>query len=402
MLSKLNKMKLLLQTLFFLFTLNSFSQKQLNIIFFVNDSKTSSTELNSFSNMVYLNNSDVKLANYTIYHFTTNKERDTTWSNNKKNVSYRVIQTDCDFSICSSLNTLVPDKKTQKNKFYNCQNLLKCDFNKWNISNVNTLTSRSESLLLEKIKEEVSLNKIDKTNTTIFFYLGNENIIDAKPEITFDKEQIDLKSGQTIQLNPSYSKNIKKVVWSPNESINCLDCKFPSIKPSKNAVYTVTASDSLNCHTISKNITINVVSDCDCNSGNMKPINDVFGKISIPKYKNDIQLADWQIISNLGGFVYDILFTSNCSEQYKLVLKDKADVIVWEGNFSKAQVDKRGNTELHELYPEYLVFRLNLNRISNLLHNSDNYFEINIYSIDNNGLSCLSYKSPKLIFTKCF
>ena len=126
-------MKLIIQSVFILISLNTFSQKQLNIVFFVNDSKTSSSELNSFSNMVYLNNADVKLANYTIYHFTSKKERDTTWSNKKKNASYKVIQTDCDFSICSSLNTLVPDKKTQKNKFYNCQNLLKCDFNKWNM-----------------------------------------------------------------------------------------------------------------------------------------------------------------------------------------------------------------------------------------------------------------------------
>ncbi len=395
-------MKILLNVILILIPFSFISQKQINIIFFVNDSKTTSTELFSFSNMVFLNNKDVKINNFNIYHFTSNKERDTTLINKKKKVIYKVLPTDCDFSICSSLNTLVPDKKTQKNKFYNCQNLLKCDINKWGISNVNNLSSRSESLLLEKIKEEVALNSIDKTNTTIFFYLANENNLESKPEVTFEKEQIELKSGQSIQLNPIYSKNIKKVIWTPNESISCTDCKLPTINPTKNIVYTVTASDSLNCHTVSKNISINVVNDCDCNSGNMKPINDVFGKLSIPKYKSDIQLADWQIISNLGGFVFDILFTSNCSEKYRMVLTDKDDLIVWEENYSKAEVDKRGNTELHQLYPDYLVFRLNLNRMSNLLHNSDNYFKINIYNIDNNGLSCLSYKSPKLIFTKCF
>jgi len=90
------------------------SQKQINVVFFVNDSKTSSTELYSFSNMVFLNNKEVKINNFNIYHFTSNKERDTIWANNKKQVYYRVFQTDCEFSICASLNTLIPDKKHKK------------------------------------------------------------------------------------------------------------------------------------------------------------------------------------------------------------------------------------------------------------------------------------------------
>lgn len=395
-------MKLIIQAVFILISLSTFSQKQLNIVFFVNDSKTNSSELNSFSNMVYLNNGDVKLANYTIYHFTSKKERDTTWTNKKKNASYKVIQTDCDFSICSSLNTLVPDKKTQKNKFYNCQNLLQCNFNKWNISNVNTLTSRSESLLLEKIKEEVSLNKIDKTNTTIFFYLGNDMAIEGKPEIKFEKETISVKSGESVQLNPVFSKNIKNVVWTPNENISCLDCKTPTVNPSKNTVYMVSASDSMNCYNVSKNITVNVINDCDCNSGSMKPINDVFGILSIPKYKDDIQIADWQIISNQsGGFVFDVLFTSNCANRYKLTIEDKDGNVVWEDYFNKDQVDKRARAELHEKYPDYLVFRLTLKSLSKLFEGAESFFIINLTSIDESYVSCQPYKSPKLIFTKC-
>jgi hypothetical protein len=402
MLSKLNKMKILLNVILILIPFSFISQKQINIIFFVNDSKTTSSELYSFSNMVFLNNKDVKINNFNIYHFTYNKERDTTLTNKKKKVIYKVLPTDCDFSICSSLNTLVPDKKTQKNKFYNCQNSLKCDINKWGISNVNSLSSRSESLLLEKIKEEVALNSIDKTNTTIFFYLTNENNLESKPEVTFEKEQIELKSGQSIQLNPIYSKNIKKVIWTPNESISCIDCKLPSINPTKNIVYTVTASDSLNCHTVSKNISINVVNDCDCNSGNMKPINDVFGKLSIPKYKNDIEIADWQIISNQsGGFVFDVLFTSNCAQQYKLTIEDKNGSVIWEDTFTKEQVDRRARTELHDKYPEYLVFRLTLKSLSKQFEDAENYFKINLFSLDESGVSCQPYKSPKLIFTKC-
>jgi hypothetical protein len=264
------------------------------------------------------------------------------------------------------------------------------------------LSSRSESLLLEKIKEEVALNSIDKTNTTIFFYLANENNLESKPEVTFEKEQIELKSGQSIQLNPTYSKNIKKVIWTPNESISCIDCKLPTINPTKNTVYTVTASDSLNCHTVSKNISINVVNDCDCNSGNMKPINDVFGKLSIPKYKNDIEIADWQIISNQsGGFVFDVLFTSNCAQQYKLTIEDKNGSVIWEDTFTKEQVDKRAQTELHDKYPEYLVFRLTLKPLSKQFEDAENYFKINLFSLDESGTSCQPYKSPKLIFTKC-
>jgi hypothetical protein len=388
---------LLVTNCFFLF-----SQKQLNIVFFVNDSKTSSSELNSFSNMVYLNNGDVKLANYTIYHFTSKKERDTTWTNKKKNASYKVIQTDCDFSICSSLNTLVPDKKTQKNKFYNCQNLLKCDFNKWNISNVNTLTSRSESLLLEKIKEEVSLNKIDKTNTTIFFYLGNDMATDSKPEIKFEKETISVKSGESVQLNPVFSKNIKNVVWTPNENISCIDCKTPTVNPSKNAVYTVSASDSMNCHNVSKSITVNVINDCDCNSGSMKPINDVFGKLTVSKYKNDIDIAEWQIISNQSSYNFDLLMTPNCSNEFNLSIEDNNGRVIWDTTYLRSDIDQSADTDFHRIYGEkYFVFRLPLYPKRSIINDPEKFFIIKINSIDENQLACKTYISPKVIFTKC-
>ena len=158
----------------------------------------------------------------------------------------------------------------------------------------------------------------------------------------------------------------------------------------------------MNCHNVSKSITVNVINDCDCNSGSVKPINDVFGKLSIPKYKNDIEIADWQIISNQsGGFVFDVLFTPNCANRYKLTIEDKDGNVVREDYFSKDQVDKRARAELHEKYPDYLVFRLTLKSLSKLFEGAESYFIINLTSIDESNVSCQPYKSPKLIFTKC-
>lgn len=382
------------------FSVILFGQSKINVYFFVNDSNLSSIDIKKSVQLIYLDNS-IKIDNFIIYHYTNKKEENTKWTNKKKVVDYKPTSIDCDFSICNSLNLMISSNKTEKNKLFTFKSNLSCETNKWNIETIN-LSNSSDGNVIDKIKEEIVINKDLKKNTSLFFYFsGNENF--EKLNVKLDKDIFEIKKNDSLQINPVFSNNVAKIEWSPKDGLSCSNCPNPKISPIKNTSYTISVTDSANCKSINKSIIVNVKNNCDCLSGSLLPVNDIFGKISISKYKNDSELSDWKLLSNQSGaFVFDLITTSNCGSKYNVELyKSSNKIKIWEMEYDRSDVDFRAENDYHLKYPKNFVFRLSFNQIKSKLEDPKETFVLKITSYDDKSESCSTYISPTLTFAKC-
>jgi gliding motility-associated-like protein len=66
-----------------------------------------------------------------------------------------------------------------------------------------------------------------------------------------------LKLGDSIQLTPITNFVVKNMVWSPKNYLSCTTCKSPWSKPFHTVIYTVKATDSLDCM-VSQQLTLTV------------------------------------------------------------------------------------------------------------------------------------------------
>jgi hypothetical protein len=386
----------------FIISINLYSQAKINVYFFVNDSNLSSVDLKKSAQLIYLDNS-IKIDNFSIYHFTNKTEENTKWTNKKKIVEYKPTSVDCDFSICNSLNIMISSNKTEKNKLFTFKSNLSCETNKWNIETVN-LSNSNDGNVIDKIKEEIAINKEIKKNTSLFFYFsGNEN--HEKLNVNLEKDIFEIKKNDSLQINPIFSSNVAKIEWSPIDGLSCSNCPKPKISPTKNTIYTISVSDSAKCKTLSKNFTVNVKSNCDCKSGTLKPLKDVLDLESISKYIKEppSNLSEWKILSNVSGsFVFDFMTSSNCGLKFNVEIYKSSNMMkIWELPYDRSDVDKSADTELHKKFSNNFVFRLPLNKVKSILEDPSETFILKIKSIDETFESCGIYSSPTLTFVKC-
>lgn len=350
--------------------------------------------------LIYLKNK-VNVERFTILHFTNRREDDEVWKNKNKQVNYKSSLIDCKFTVCNTISTLITAYKSEKNKFFICNSPLSCDISHWDVESA-MLTGSSESKILDKIEEEVAINKSVKKDVSLFFYLA-QGRLELDPNVSFLDDSIILKQGESLTLMPMYSNDVSKVEWTPKVDLSCNDCRTPIARPNRSIDYTVVVADSLNCKSNSKTVHVEVAGNCLCGNSSFKPVTDVFGMMSIPKYSNDVddQIADWQIASNQsGGYVFDFVCKPNCSLKFKVRIEDNAGNKVWEDYFDRSEVDASSRNDYHQLCQECFVFRLNLSNYKKIASNDKNY-TVYIYSYDDKNQECAPYRSPRIIFSKC-
>lgn len=400
-------MRRIIAFLFFVIGANELTANgKINVVLLINDSKATSTEIHKSVDVIYLQ-SKFNIDQFTVFHFSHKTLSSTNWSNKKKNVDYRPILVDCNFQICEQLNTLISASRSEKTKFFDCNSSLQCEAKNWGVE-YSTLSNNNESTILDKLKEEVTINKSIKKNITLFFYILGEQFI-VNPTVAFERgDTLEVNSGEATSLNPIYSKDVKKISWSPAKGLSCFDCKYPTLQLSDNNTYTVSVTDSLHCKTQNKLLTVIVKNKCLCSNSTMKAVSDVFGQLPISKYESDIdaEIADWQIASNQsGGFVFDLICTPNCASRFKVKIENKDRNKVWEDAYTRSQVDKRARNDYHQEYPDYLVFRLDLTKIARKagqgIRDPNDHFYISILSYDDNNQECAPYESQRIIFSKC-
>lgn len=400
-------MRRFLAFLFCIACFNEITAKgKVNVILLVNDSKATPTDIRNSTNIIYLQNK-IGIDQFTVFHFSNKSLSGTNWTSKKKSVDYKPILAGCNFSICDQMNTLISASRSEKTKLFDCNSSLPCDASKWYIE-LGILSNSNESTILEKIKEEITINKNLKKNLTLFFYILGEQVT-VNPTISFEKgDTIEVNSGEATILNPLYSKDVKKVEWKPSQGLNCSDCKSPTLQVSENISYTISVTDSLHCKTQNKLLTVIVKNKCLCSNNSLKAVSDVFGQLPISKYEGDIdaEIADWQIASNQsGGFVFDLICNPNCASRFKVKIENKERTKVWEETYTRNQVDKRARNDYHQDYPDYFVFRLDLSKLARKsgqgIRDPNDHFFISILSYDDNNQECVPYESQRIIFSKC-
>jgi len=393
-----------LNIIIFLIPFALLSQMENNFYLIINDSKMTSSDIKSMMNLIYLE-SDIKLNQFKVIHYTNKLENTENWVNKKKIVEYKPTKTGCDFNACESISAIISLVKTERTKFYMCEKQLKCDFQSFGIES-SLLPNKNESTLINKIKEEITLNKSSKKKLTIFFYIEN-NQINYKPQINFESENIQIKDSESYTLNPQITGNVANYNWVPSDGLSCSDCKNPVVRIDNNKTYTLTVSDSMGCSSISKTINVTVEKSCLCDK-DLQKTEILLGKLPIKKYKKrdpkKTAIWEWGIISNQsGGYVFDLVCKSVCAKKYKVVVRKSNGSPIYEDFYTIEEVDKRSRNDYHEKYPENFVFRLDLAELSDFLNDEEEYFTIEILSIDDSNLECFDkkYTSPKVRLTKC-
>ena len=372
------------------------SQVENNVCFFINGSELKSQDVRRMMNLIYLEN-DIKLNSIQVIHFTKENELRTDWILKKKKVEYKPSKVDCDFNICQSIASIYSYVRTTNNTFYNCQSKKICDLNDNDLI-VQNLNSKSESIIIETLRNEINKNKIKKVKQTIFFYI-EESGDKADLDIVFNSSVFNFKEGESNQISLSIIGSPTSITWEPKEGLSCYDCAQPSFVGNSNMNYRLLLEDSLNCIKTSKSITINYTKSCLCDS-EIKMTSILFEKAD-SKYYNPSADPDsdweWQIISNQsGGHMFDLFCSLNCTKKFKVIIRDP------KGKQLKVQnIDLYDENDLEDR--NFEIIRLDLGSIARFFEDPRFYSIVEIIPIDGNNLECTSksYVSPKIRFTKC-
>lgn len=401
--------------LVFLVLLSLLSKGQVSVVVFVNDYKKEASDLRKMANSIYLE-SKIKVNSFKIIHFSPFLGNSDTWINKKKKVDYQSIARNCDDDFCSIVQNKIDDLKSGKNKIYTGASL-RCDYlaGKYSIASLSSGSGNDEyQTIIDKILEEIELNRRQKFNLTLFFYIERGETF-TNPTITFPRREIDLNKGDLYQLNPIYDINVHKVTWHPTEGISCIDCRTPILKPERNSKYYATVVDTIHCKTYTDSIEVKV-KKCLCGDQYLKPVTDLFAEVNSNDSKYERRpgdFVDWIIRGNRGiANSFDILCHPNCANKYKVVVKNsKSGTELWSKEFEKSMLVQSVNylNVYHDKYPNDLVFRLNfseyesggkLSLMARAIKDAENTFRIFIFSIDDDNKVCDNpYESPRVIFT---
>ena len=388
-----------------LLSFRAFGQNETKCYFIFQSSKLKSSDIKRKINFL-IENSQSKKVIYEILHYSENTEISEKWVTNKINVNYKPFKIGCDFSICNNISAIISVTKTDKSRMFLTEKKMECELG---IETV-LLSNKDESTIIEKLKEENARIKQLKINQSIYFFF-NDLEADVKPSVRFESDIINVKESEKIKLNPSITGNITKYQWEPATGLSCTNCKSPELKVLESKKYTLTVTDSSGCNTLSTSIDVKVEKNCLC-SNDIAKVEIVFGKLPIRKYEEKNPLAkaewDWRIISNQsGGYVFDLVASSNCSKKFKVRVLRKNGGVIFDQQYEREDIDKRSRNPYHEKYPDNFVFRIDLSSEDSYLYINDTenepYFIIEITPIDDNGEECVNktYRSPKLRPTKC-
>lgn len=390
-------MKSFILTLLLLFSSLSIDAKSpdVNIYFVYENSSLTSLDIKNQIDFIYFKN-NIKANNFNIMHYTKNNETDEIWGTKNKKIIYKPTKTNCDFSICNNLLTLINYQvnKEDINKFYTCETKISCNLRDSNFEVIN-LSNKNESTLINILSKETKQKTDKKIN--LYFYFS-DNSIQNKPTISFESDSISYTEGNLpIKLSPLYSNNIKNIFWDTIAGLSCFNCKYPSLKPDKSQIIKVFGTDTFGCKSEIKTIKIDFIKNCSYGKGECRLIFDDPNANFEAGKKTSIY--DYKIYSEIGlEKVFYVLAKPNCASNFRVIIKNKKDT-VYDKKYKINDVEKSWrNTKFNTVNFEHFSFRLPMESVN---FGVDDFYIIEIHSFDEQNNKFPTYVSPKISFSQC-
>jgi gliding motility-associated-like protein len=114
-----------------------------------------------------------------------------------------------------------------------------------------------------------------------------------------------MMAGYPLQLKPTYSPDVTRVVWVPSIFLSCYDCKTPVSTPMYSATYTVFAYTANNC--MSKDV-INVYATCTKENlfipNTFSPNGDGSNEVFYPRGRGIQKIKSFKIFNRWGRLIH--------------------------------------------------------------------------------------------------
>ena len=135
--------------------------------------------------------------------------------------------------------------------------------------------------------------------------------IGASEELNVVMEDlVELKLGESYQFNPQINKDediLSSILWTPEDSLSCVDCLTPLATPTESARYTILLKDSLGCTaTASTLIIVNRQSNVFIPTA-FSPNNDTYNEIFyvFADENNVEEVVSFQVFNRWGETVHE-------------------------------------------------------------------------------------------------
>ncbi|HEX6429326.1 MAG TPA: PKD domain-containing protein [Niastella sp.] len=163
----------------------------------------------------------------------------------------------------------------------------------------------------------VASPKASPSTTTVYTVVGSDNdhcftdtgrvTIEVYPiPQIFAGHDTTVNTGNTIQLTPTYSKDVSSINWTPSSGLSCTNCATPMAEIKGSVTYRVTASNQGGC-TASDDITISSV----CNGNNyfipntFSPNGDGVNDIFFVRGKGLYNIHSLRVFNRWGQLVFE-------------------------------------------------------------------------------------------------
>lgn len=393
-------MKKILLINLLLFSQFVFSQ-EFNVYQISSENRKTNQNAYNLADFLYLS-SELKVSNYTVFHYTSVQLKDTVWNNKKKKVVYKNNKIDCDFDLKDKFEKIVESNQMRVVGPMQSHLIIGSEFSQ-KISDiqrfiVHEIDSDSELALqreLMKIKDQSK-----KSNITVYIYNEKYNLI--KPEISFVKDSI--FGNGNIEISFKSSTLSKKVNWSSNVKFLDDDKLKPFVNLTSNQIVTASYVDENGCVSNEDKLFLIFKEDCNCDLVKGKP------EILYQKSKNiierqDDEEADWEykaIPEQSGSLIYEIPVKNVCGERFLVEIKSTTGKILFTETYEREDVDERSMNPIAVKNKDIIVFILPLDELRSYIETADSYFYVSIIP-EISGQECLKrkYTSLKIRFSKC-
>ncbi|MBM3186628.1 MAG: hypothetical protein FJZ67_10020 [Bacteroidetes bacterium] len=370
----------------------------MNFYFISVENKKTNANLENLAYSLYLD-SDLKLNQFTMIHFTPNSIPDTTWSKKKKNdVTYRNRKINCEFDLTEKLNSIFDNYRLIEKKTYTNYLLASSEYienNKiephFKVREVNTSDGFSIQREINKIKEATGKNPCN-------IYCLSNTYQYSKPTFKFEKDTI-IGKGQ-IEIKYSSSSKVSKIEWGSNSNLNSSNIDKPIVNIVSNQTIKSYYIDENGCKSNEDELTLIYKEDCNCNEINGKPEISYEKSQSNLFAKSENEEADYEYkaVSDFSGtYKYPFHLKKVCGESYNVSIKNKNGNVVYNENYLTNELD---------IIDGYLFLEIQFDQknasLIGEINDPDSYYFVTITPIVNNELCYKrSFKTRSIRFSKC-
>ena len=382
-------MKGILLVTFLFLSFNSISQ--LNVVIIGNNNNNNNDLIKEVLDELTQIKSFKKL-NYRVLKYNEEKSEKEEENYNNTRIEIVKLLKNCEFDFCNELTNLISQDFSQSIYLYT-----QTSFNCIGKLSLNELTVNS-SLNADFIKSKLSYHlkqyrKVKKSTTIFFNYLSQEENT-FKPEVTIENSSITLKKGDFFELEPIFSSEPKEIIWNPTDGLSCQNCSNPKFTGYESKVYTLNYIDENQCSSNFVDIYINVIPDCDSSSKLRFPEIDLKLNNFIKLFNEDYE---YQIrATSSGGKRFDIPFTKDCGEFFKITVNDLSGSIVESFEKDRESGENNANYYLGE-NSDYFIFQIDFQKNNGLELGAT----ITIESYDKEWKKINVFKSPVVSFSVC-